>query len=131
MSDTYTSTTSITRELLALPEVNFAGISNSLVVRMLPADVQAQIRAASTDELKSAIAAAAADHLPVIQEMHRDLVAAPAARRAADIEFPSFENVDGTFLVGTRGYKQRRNFADALAMPGAAEIEFEPLRVNI
>ena len=27
--------------------------------------------------------------------------------------------------------KQRRNIADALAMPGSADIEFEPLRVTI
>ncbi len=27
--------------------------------------------------------------------------------------------------------KQRRNIADSLAMPGAAEIEFEPQRVTI
>ena len=27
--------------------------------------------------------------------------------------------------------KQRRNIADALAMPGIADIEFEPLRVTI
>ena len=27
--------------------------------------------------------------------------------------------------------KQRRNIADALAMPGIADIEFEPVRVNI
>jgi prevent-host-death family protein len=27
--------------------------------------------------------------------------------------------------------KQRRNIADVLAMPGTAEIEFEPPRVNI
>jgi len=27
--------------------------------------------------------------------------------------------------------KQRRNIADALAMPGIADIEFEPPRVNV
>jgi hypothetical protein len=27
--------------------------------------------------------------------------------------------------------KQRRNIADALAMPGIADIEFEPVRVTI
>ena len=27
--------------------------------------------------------------------------------------------------------KQRRNIADALAMPGIADIEFDPLRLNI
>ncbi|MBA4267102.1 MAG: prevent-host-death protein [Comamonadaceae bacterium] len=27
--------------------------------------------------------------------------------------------------------KQRRNIADALAMPGVADIEFDPLRVDI
>jgi hypothetical protein len=97
------NTPSFTRELLALPEVNFVGIANTLVVRMLPADVQDQIRAAATDELKIAIAAAAADGLPVIQEMHHDLIAAPAARRAAGIKFPTFESVEHTFLAGARG----------------------------
>ena len=103
MSNTNTTPTSITRELLALPEVNFAGIANTLVVRILPADVQAQIRAAATDEQKIAIAAAAADGLQSIQEMHRDLVAGPAARRAAGIKFPTFASVDHTFLAGARG----------------------------
>jgi hypothetical protein len=98
-----TTSTSITRELLALPEVNFAGISNSLVVRILPAEVQAQIRAAATDEKKTEIAAAVADHLPSIQEMHHDLITAPAARRAAGVKFPTFESLDHTFLAGARG----------------------------
>lgn len=102
MSNTNTTPTSITRELLALPEVNFAGISNTLVVRLLPADVQAQIRAASSDEEKIAIASAAADGLSSVQEMYHDLIAAPAARRAAGIKFPTFESVDHTFLAGAR-----------------------------
>jgi PHD/YefM family antitoxin component YafN of YafNO toxin-antitoxin module len=36
-----------------------------------------------------------------------------------------------TFDDYQRLTKQRRNIADALAMPGIAEIEFEPPRVTI
>lgn len=104
MSNTITHPTeSITRELLALPEINFAGIANSLVVRILPPEIQARIRAAETDELKIEIAAAAGDQHPTIIEMHHDMIVAPAQRRAAGVKFPTFERVDGTFLAGTRG----------------------------
>lgn len=36
-----------------------------------------------------------------------------------------------TFEDYQRLTKQRRNIADALAMPGVADIEFDPPRVNI
>ena len=101
MSNTNTPS-SITRELLALPEVNFTGISSSIVVRHLSAHTQQQIRLATTDEEKLAIAAAAGDQHEAIQEIYRDLISGPAARRAAGVKFPTFENVEGTFLAGTR-----------------------------
>ena len=102
MSHSNTPLPSITRELLALPEVNFAGIANSLVVRLLPADVQARIRASATTEDQIALAAVFGDSTPAIQVMHHDLIAAPNARRAAGIKFPTFETVNGTFLAGFR-----------------------------
>jgi len=36
-----------------------------------------------------------------------------------------------SFAEYLRLTRQRRNIADALAMPGVADIEFEPQRVNI
>lgn len=98
MSNTITPP-SITRELLALPEVNFAGISSSIVVRHLSVHTQQQIRHANTDEEKLAIAAVAGDQHETIQEIYHDLVAGPAARRAAGVKFPTFESVDHTFLA--------------------------------
>lgn len=93
MSHTNTPLPSITRELLALPEVNFAGISNALVLRLLPVDIQKQVRAATTVEDQIALAASFGDSDPLIQEMHHDLVVAPEARRKAGIRFAAFETV--------------------------------------
>lgn len=95
-----TNTSSLTRELLALPEIGAAGVRNSFIFTALPLGVQAAILEASTEEHKVAIAAAAGDMLPSIARMHDYLIAAPARRSAQGQAFPTLESLDDFPLPG-------------------------------
>ncbi|MCC7227789.1 MAG: type II toxin-antitoxin system Phd/YefM family antitoxin [Burkholderiaceae bacterium] len=68
------------------------------------------------------------------RELNQDVTRAKKAAKAGPV-FITDRGRPAHVLLSFEDYqrltKQRRNIADALAMPGIAEIEFEPPRVTI
>lgn len=68
------------------------------------------------------------------RELNQDVTRAKKATRNGPV-FITDRSKPAHVLLSFEDYqrltKQRRNIADALAMPGAADIEFEPPRVTI
>ena len=98
---------SITRELLALGEINHSGIEHSVVFHALSPAAQAQIRQAGTEAEKLEIACVAGDASQAVARIYNVVVTAPAARRAAGVFLPTFEHLGSTFLKGTITEEER------------------------
>ena len=68
------------------------------------------------------------------RELNQDVTRAKKATRSGPV-FITDRGKPAHVLLSFEDYqrltKQRRNIADALAMPGVGEIEFEPPRVSI
>lgn len=68
------------------------------------------------------------------RELNQDVTRAKKAAREGPV-FITDRGRPAHVLLTIEEYrritKQRRNIVDALAMPGAADVEFEPERINI
>jgi prevent-host-death family protein len=68
------------------------------------------------------------------RELNQDVTRAKKAAQSGPV-FITDRGKPAHVLLSIEEYrrltKERRNIADSLAMPGVAEIEFEPLRVKI
>lgn len=68
------------------------------------------------------------------RELNQDVTRAKKAAKSGPV-FITDRGKPAHVLLSIEEYqrltKQRRNIADSLAMPGVADIEFEPQRVNV
>ena len=89
---------SLTRDLLALPDINSRGVVHTVVFAALPHAAQQAIKASENEDERAALTCEAGDREPLIRQMHHDLVEMPAKRRAQGLVFPTIDNLADSFL---------------------------------
>lgn len=86
--------------LLALPSIGGQGVEQSVVFANLPAQAQSEVKAAKSEARKRKIAAQAGANLPVIAQMHEDLIAGPKRRAASGDVMPILADLGDFPLPG-------------------------------
>ena len=90
---------SMTKQLLAHPEINHSGVEHSIVFAALSEEQRRQIVKAATEGEKLALSCEWGDQSDLIGKIYRELIEAPAQRVAQSYPYPHFSQIEKTFFM--------------------------------
>ena len=90
---------SMTKQLLANPEINHSGVEHSIVFAALSEEQRRQIAKAATEGEKLALSCEWGEQSELIGEIYRELIEAPAQRVAQSYPYPHFGQIENSFYM--------------------------------
>ena len=117
---------SMTKQLLAHPEINHSGVEHSIVFAALSEEQRRQIVKAATEGEKLALSCEWGDQSDLIGKIYRELIEAPAQRVAQSYPYPHFSQIEKTFFMLFLTDEQRLQWGVLHAESSAGLLDLLP-----